>query len=308
MAKSNESSLNRLQSISPVWNMLFSVLLILLGITIIVPLILVVIISFTSAESIAFNGYSFFPSSFTTYAYQNLAYTGTQLLNSYLITIFYAVAGTVLTLLVTSLFSFSIAQRKFRARRALTFFAFFTMLFSGGLVPAYIINVTYLHLNDTVWIFLLPGLISAWYAIMLRTFIQSSVPETLFESAKIDGANDLLVYFRIALPLMKAGLATIGLFVLVGKWNDWFTGMLYIKKASLVPLQTLLQRIQNNLQFIKQNADFASSPEGMEMLRNLPTESMRMAITVIVTLPILFVYPYFQRYFIQGITIGSVKG
>lgn len=144
--------------------------------------------------------------------------------------------------------------------------------------------------------------------IILRTFVQTTIPDTLFEAAKIDGANDWTVYWRIVLPLFKAGLATIGLFNVVTRWNDWFTGILYIENPKLVPLMTMLQRLQNNLDFIKNNSSMANSREGMEMLRNIPTESTRMAITIIATFPLLVAYPFFQKYFVKGLTIGSVKG
>jgi putative aldouronate transport system permease protein len=140
----------------------------------------------------------------------------------------------------------------------------------------------------------------------LRTFINTTIPDSLLEAAEIDGANDFRVYWQIVLPLFKAGLATIALFNVVSRWNNWFSGMLYIEDSKLIPLQTMLQKIQRNVEFIKNNADVTQ--EERELLRNMPTESVRMAITVITTVPILFAYPFFQRYFITGMTIGSVKG
>lgn len=274
----------------------------------VLPLLLVVVVSFSSSESITYKGYSFFPSSWSLQAYTSLAKTGQGLLNSYLITIFYTAAGTALSLLVTVMFAFVLIHKRLVLRKAMTFFAFFTTLFGGGLVPSYILNVRYLHLNDTVWIFLLPGMVSAINVIILRTFMQTSIPESLFEAARIDGANDWLVFCDIALPLCKAGMATIALFNVVGRWNDWFTGILYIENPKLVPLQTLLQRLQNNLDFIKQNADIAGTADGMEAIKNIPMESTRMAITIITILPLLAAYPFFQRYFVKGLTIGSVKG
>ncbi len=294
--------------IAPGWNIVISTLLILTSLLIVLPLILVVIISFSSAESIVFNGYTFFPSKFTLDAYKNLAKTGAQIKNSYIITVFYTFTGTALSLFVMSMFSFVLAQKKFPARKALTFYVFFTMLFSGGLVPSYIMNVRYLHLNDTIWIFLLPNIANAFYIIILRTFIQTTIPDSLIEAATIDGANDFTIYYKIVLPLSKAGLATIGLFSLVGRWNDWFTGMLYIENPKLIPLQTMLYKIQKDIEFIKSNAEISDSVMGLELLRSMPTESTRMAITIIATIPILFAYPFFQRYFIKGLTIGSVKG
>lgn len=284
----------KINRIASGWNITISLLLILASLSIVLPLILVIIISFSSAESVVFNGYTFFPSEYTLDAYRNLAKTGAQIKNSYLITIFHTFTGTALSLFVMSMFSFVLVQKKFPARKALTFYVFFTMLFSGGLVPSYIMNVRYLHLNDTVWIFLLPGIVNAFYIIVLRTFIQTTIPDSLFEAATIDGANDFTIYYKIVLPLSKAGLATIGLFSLVGRWNDWFTGMLYIENPKLIPLQTMLYKIQKNIEFIKSNAEFSDSVMGLELLRSMPTESTRMAITIIATVPILFAYPFFR--------------
>ncbi|HCS73287.1 MAG TPA: sugar ABC transporter permease [Clostridiales bacterium] len=298
----------KFNQISAEWNVSISAILILVSLLIVLPLILVVIISFTSADSIVMNGYSFFPSEYSLAAYKNLAKTGTQILNSYKVTIFYSFVGTFLSLFVMSMFAYVLAQKRFPLRRFLTVFTFITMLFSGGLVPSYILNVRYLHLDNTIWVLILPGLVNAFHIIILRTFIQTSIPDSLFEAAIIDGATDYSIYFRIVLPLSKAGLATIGLFGLVGRWNNWFTGMLYIDNPKLVPLQTLLQKIQRNIEFIKSNAEFADTQAGLELLRSMPTESTRMAITVIAVVPILFAYPFFQRYFIKGLTIGSVKG
>ena len=151
-------------------------------------------------------------------------------------------------------------------------------------------------------------IVNAFYIIILRTFIQTTIPDSLIEAATIDGANDFTIYYKIVLPLSKAGLATIGLFSLVGRWNDWFTGMLYIENPKLIPLQTMLYKIQKDIEFIKSNAEISDSVMGLELLRSMPTESTRMAITIIATIPILFAYPFFQRYFIKGLTIGSVKG
>lgn len=296
----------RLNQIKPVWNWIFSILLAGTSLLIVIPLVLVIVISFSSLDSISLNGYSFFPSSWSLDAYRSLSKTGTQLVNSYTITIIYTAVGTFLSLLVMSMFAFVISQKGFTWRKKYTYFLFFTMLFSGGLVPSYIVNVRYLHMYDTFWVMVIPGLVSSFHVIILRTFINTSIPDTIFEAAKIDGANDFRIYWQIVLPLFKAGLATIALFNVVSRWNEWFAGMLYIENPKLVPLQTMLQKIQRNIDFIKNNAD--ATGEEREMLKNMPAESTRMAITIISTAPILFAYPFFQRYFITGLTIGSVKG
>jgi putative aldouronate transport system permease protein len=205
------------------------------------------------------------------------------------------------------MFAYVISQRQFYFRRGLTWYLFFTMLFSGGIVPSYILNVRYLGFKDTVWIFLLFNTVSAYYVIILRIFIRTTIPESLFESARIDGAGYFTVFIKIVVPLFKAGIATVGLFNVVTRWNDWFIGMLYIESAELVPLQTMLIRLQATIDFLKQNAAIAGTPDGIALLNTLPDQSMRMATTIIVILPIIFAYPYFQKYFISGLTLGSIK-
>jgi putative aldouronate transport system permease protein len=305
--KRAKAAKDNLTQISWKWNTVFLVVLFLGTLIIILPLLLVVIISFTSQLFIANNGYTFFPGEWTLEAYVYLARTGDALRDSYIITIFYTAAGTFMSLSVMTLYAYVISQRFFVFRKFLTWLLFFTMLFGGGLVPSYILNVRYLHINDSVWIFLLPSLMSGFNVIILRTFIKTTIPEAFIESAKIDGAGHFTIFFRIVLPLFKAGIATVGLFNVVGRWNDWFTGMLYIDKPRLVPLQTMLIKLQNSIDFIKQNAAVASTPDGIALLRALPSENMRMACTLIVILPILFAYPFFQRYFVSGLTVGGIK-
>jgi len=268
---------------------------------------LVVIVSFTAEKSIAYRGFSFFPSEWSTLAYDYLFKWGDQLVQSYLVTIFYTISGTLLSLAVMTTFAYVISQRQFVFRRGLTWYLFFTMLFSGGLVPSYILNVRYLHINNTIWIFLLSGTVGAFSVIILRTFIRSTIPESLVESARIDGAGHFTIFIRIVLPLFKAGIATIGLFNMVNRWNDWFVGMLYIENPKLVPLQTMLIRLQNTIDFLRNNAAIAGTPDGIALLQTLPDQSMRMATTLLVILPIIFAYPFFQQYFVQGLTVGSIK-
>ena len=299
---------SRFNRISPVANGLITVLLTFLALLVILPLALIVIISFSSSESIARNGYTFFPSSWSLGGYEYIFTMGDQIGRSYLITIFYTVAGTAISLAVISMFAFVLSQQQLKARKALTYFLYFTMLFNGGMVANYIINVRYYGLFDTIWIFLLPSIVSAYNVFILRTFIQTTIPTSLFESAKIDGANDLVVFVRIVLPLFKAGLATVGLFNVVSRWNNWFTGFLYIEEPSLVPLQTMLVRMQENVQFLIENSEVMNGPDGLALRSSMPTKSMQMAVFVISVIPILFAYPFFQKYFVHGLTIGSVKG
>ncbi|MEA4889572.1 MAG: carbohydrate ABC transporter permease [Clostridiaceae bacterium] len=301
---------NRFNRLSPASNIILSAVLLILAIMTLLPLILVVIISFSSSRSIAEIGYSFFPTEWSYEAYRYLMKTGRQVLLSYRVTLLATATGTIASLFVMSMFAYVLAQRSFKPRKFLMFFTFFTMLFSGGLVPSYIVNVNYLHLYDNFLIFVLPSLVSAYNIIILRTFIRTTIPETIFEAAKIDGANDLRIFFQIVVPLFKPGLATVGLFNVVSRWNEWFTGMLYIDNPDLVPLQTMLTRIQQNVDFIKNNAANVGGGMSTQLqaaLKSLPSDSMRMAIAIVSVVPILFAYPFFQRYFISGLTIGSVK-
>jgi putative aldouronate transport system permease protein len=298
---------NRLSMLTHGWNALFLAILLLGTLLVLVPLILIFIISFSSEKSIAYNGFSYFPSEWSLKAYEYLFRTGDQLLQSYLVTILYTVSGTLISLVCMTMFSYVITQRQFYFRKGLTWYLFFTMLFSGGLVPFYILVVRYLHINNSIWIFLLTNTVSAYYVIILRTFIRTTIPESLIESARIDGAGHFAIFVKIVLPLFKAGIATVGLFNVVTRWNDWFVGMLYVENPKLIPLQTMLIKLQATIDFIKNNAAVAGTPDGIALLQTIPDQSMRMACTIIVILPIIFAYPFFQKYFVSGMTLGSIK-
>lgn len=306
--KAADNSFSKINRVKPVTNFLFCLMLTVFAVTTVLPMVLVFSISISTSESITYHGFQLIPSEITFTAYQSLFKTGSQLLNSYKVTIIVALTSTVLGVMMMAMYAFVLANKRFSANRFYTFVPFFTMLFSGGLAPSFIINCNVLHLYDTIWILILTSIVSAFNIVVLRTFFTTTIPEEMMDAAAIDGANDFTIFFRIVLPLAKAGLATIGLFVLVGKWNEWFTGMLYIDNPKLVPLQTMLGRIQKQIDFIRNNSAYANTPDGMALLKSMPTEQTRMAILMITTLPILFAYPFFQRYFIQGLTIGSVKG
>lgn len=305
--KNEGNSVNKLTQISTGWNTIFIVILFIMALLVLIPMLLVIVVSFSSEISIANNGYTLFPSEWSLDGYRYLFKIGDQLVNSYIITIFHTLAGTAMSLFTITMYAYVIAQNNFRHSKLLTWMLFFTMLFGGGLVPSYILNVRYLKINNTVWIYLLPSLVNAYYTIILRTFIKSTVPEALFEAARIDGAGHFRIFANIALPLLKPGIATVGLFNLVSRWNDWFVGMLYIDNPKLVPLQTLLTKLQSSIDYLKQNAEIASTPDGIQLMRTLPDDNLRMACTIVIVLPMLFAYPFFQRYFVQGLTLGSIK-
>lgn len=287
-----------------------NIIMVILSLIVILPVLLVYIISFSSEKSLAEIGYSFIPKSCSlkVYKYYFNPAMGEQLLRSYGLTIFVAVTGTVLAVLMTTMFAYAISRKNFKLKSILSFFIFFTMLFKGGLVPSYIINTKYLHLNDTVFILIIMGMFSPFNTIILRTFITSCVPDSIIESAKIDGAREWTILQKIVMPLSKPGIAAIGFFYLINYWNDWFTGLIYIMDSKLVTLQYFMMKIMNNIQFIKDNSRLSSSAEGRELLKSFPTEAGRMALVVIVMTPMLCCYPFFQKYFIKGLTVGGVKG
>ncbi len=299
----------RLNTVSPGTNLILSLIVSLMGVVTLAPVLLVVSISVSSKDSITNFGYQFWPNEFSVDAYKYLFKVGDTLWRAYGMTIFYTFTGTVLCLLVMSLFAYALARRTLKGRTFLAFYTYFPTLFSGGMVPGYILITRYLHIDNSIWVFLLPGLVSCFNVIMLRSFIHTTIHDSLIESAKLDGANEYQIYFRIVLPLFKAALATIGLFSVVGRWNDWFTGLLYCnKEKQFQPVMTYLQNIMENVSRLKQGSDAAATAEGMRLLNALPAESTQMAITILVIFPLLIMYPFFQKYFIKGLTVGSVKG
>ncbi|MCY7485150.1 carbohydrate ABC transporter permease [Paenibacillus alvei] len=288
-------------------NLLFNIIAGAFALMCVYPFLFVIVISLTDEESLARKGYTLFPEKWSFSAYEYIFKAGDQLLNSYGITIFITLVGTLISLVVISLYAYAISRKNFSYRGFFSFIAFFTMLFNGGLVPTYMVITQVLGLKDSIWALILPLIMNAFYVLIMRTFYNTTVPDAIIESAKIDGAGELRAFITIVLPISLPGIATIGLFATLGFWNDWFNALLYIDNPSLVPLQSMLMRIENSMQFLLSNAQLNSSGQSLEMLRTLPQEATRMALVVLATLPIACAYPFFQRYFVQGLTIGAVK-
>lgn len=264
------------------------------------PFLLVLSASFTDEYTLLWEGYKLFPSKVSMSAYKLLFQTS-QLGSAYLVTIFTTVVGTALSLLVTSMMSYALSVKKLRIRNKIAFFVYFTMLFSGGMVSSYLLISKYLHLKDNIWVYILPALISPWNMMLLRNFF-ATIPESLAESAKIDGANDMTILMKIILPIAKPGLVTIGLFYALSYWNEWFRAMLYIDKDNLITLQYLIMKILRNINF----ANTVAGNIGVSM--DVPTYTVRMATVVATIGPIIFLYPFLQKYFVKGLTVGGVKG
>lgn len=283
--------------------------MVLIALSCLLPILLIYISSFTAEAAIRKHGFSFFPTQWSLRAYQMLFEESLpQILVSYRNTFVLTVVGTVLALFVMTMYAYAVSRNTFKARKALTFFAYFTMLFSGGLVPSYIVNTTIFGLRDSFWVLLLPSLVGAYNIIVLRTFFSSSDNSPIIEAAKIDGAGEFRIYAQIILPISKPALATIGLFTAIMYFSKWFEVMLYIDSKSKWTIQYMLQRVMQDIQYLRSNPELLMSEEGAEMLMNLPNESAKMALTVLTMTPVLAFYPYFQKFFVKGLTLGSVKG
>lgn len=269
------------------------------------PFFYVIIISFTDEATIVKDGFQLIPKAWSLDAYQYLWHMKDQLFRSYGVTIFITVVGTIISVLMIAFYAYAISRKQFKYRRFFTFFAFFTMLFGGGMVPFYIVSTQFLGLKNSVWALILPLAMNAFYIIIMRTFFMRSVPESILESARIDGASETRIFFQIVFPLSLPGIATIALFSTLGYWNDWFNALLFIDVPDLVPLQSLLMKIENNLEFMRQNIEISAMQSSL--FTTIPADAAKMAMVVIATLPIAISYPFFQKYFISGLTIGGVK-
>ncbi len=269
------------------------------GLTCLIPLILVVSISLSDELRLAKEGYRLLPVGFTTFAYEYILQQPGQILRSYGVTAFVTAFGTIAGLLVCSLLAWPLARKDFRLRGPLSFYVFFTLLFNGGMVPFYILVTRYLGLKDNIFVLILPYMVTAWYVLIIRTSF-AQLPTELLDAARIDGAGEWRVFFQIVVPLSKPVLATIGLFFVLRYWNDWFLALLFIDDSSMYPLQYLLYVLMANINFMAANPQTTGMP--------IPTLSARMAMAVLAFGPALFSFLLLQKYFVRGITIGGLKG
>ncbi|OUS75869.1 sugar ABC transporter permease [Paenibacillus sp. MY03] len=280
---------------------LFYVLMGLFSLYCLLPFWSVVASSFTSEASILKNGYMFWPTDFSLEAYK-MIFRDNTIYRSYGVTTFVTVVGTAMSMILTSAMAYTLSVKSVKYRNHMAFYIYFTMLFHGGLVASYLLISKYLDMKDTIWVLIIPSMLSAWNMFLLRNFF-ASIDDSIAESAKIDGANDAYILFRIILPISLPALATIGLFYALGYWNKWFDAVLYINDKNLYPLQYLIQRIMNNLDYVNQISADISIPNFIP-----PAMTVRLATTVVTIGPIIFLYPFLQKYFVKGLMVGAVKG
>ncbi len=282
-----------------------NLILAMITIIIVVPLILLFLSSVSSEASLIVNGYSFFPSEFSLEGYRYIWQNRGTVFRAYGMTILVTAAGTVCNVALSSMMAYALSDRKLPGRSIFNFVIFFTMLFSGGLVPSYIMWTSTFHIKNTVWALLVPNLLlSPMNVILIRTYMMNSIPESLYEAAEIDGGGHLIRYLRVALPLGKPILVTMGLFSGLAYWNDWTNGLYYLTDPKLYSIQVLLNKMIQDIQAIQANSVTASAGAAMRV----PQISIRMAIAFVALLPILVIYPFLQKYFAEGIALGAVKG
>ncbi|GLX66951.1 carbohydrate ABC transporter permease [Paenibacillus glycanilyticus] len=293
------------QSVSPAAYYTIIVCLTILSLACVVPLLLVIMTSFTDESSLTLHGYQFIPAKFSFYAYDYLMNDFDKIARGYGISAFVTIVGTAASLLLISLFAYPVSRPDFPYRNIFLFLVFFTMLFHGGLVPWYLIYVK-AGLKDTMMALILPSLIVPFNLIIVRTFFANTIPHALVESAKIDGASEWRIYARIIMPLSLPVLATIGLFQTLIYWNDWYTSLIFISSEKLVNIQYLLYRVISDMNYL--NSGFANQQAVDGVLKTLPAQTVRMAMAVVGIGPIVIVYPFIAKYFVKGLTVGAVKG
>ena len=278
------------------------VVMVVLSLAAILPFVLLVIASFTDNAVAVSEGFSFWPSKWSTDAYEYIVNERATLLRAYGITILVTLIGTSVGLMITTMLAYTLSNDELPGRKVLTFFVVLTMLFNGGLVPTYLIYTNVFHIKDTLLALIVPSLLmNGFNVVLIRNYFATGVPKSLYEAARIDGAGEIYIFARIALPLSKPILATVGLLMGIAYWNDWQNGLYYLNDTKLYSIQNILNRINENISFIASN-----STSGVK-IADLPTNTIRMAIAVVGILPIVCIYPFFQEYFVKGIAVGAVK-
>ena len=302
-------SMSRLNRISPVSNVLFNALFLTLALMCFLPIIFIAIISLTDNNVIRTQGYQIFLTAETISA-DAYSYLWTQrqtILHSLWVSIYVTAIGTVIGVALTTVMGYVLSRTEHKLNNFLTILIFIPMVFGGGMAASYVVTSQVLHLKDTMWVLILPLAVSSWNVTISRTFFRSTLPDSIIESAKIDGASQMTIFTQIVLPISKPVLATIGLFLAFDYWNDWFQAQLYISTDELRSLQSMLNQIQLNVDYLTKNPT-AMLTSTSDLKKNMPQESVRMAIAFVVAVPIACVYPFFQKYFISGLTVGAVKG
>ncbi|NLL76226.1 MAG: carbohydrate ABC transporter permease [Clostridiales bacterium] len=304
--KAAEGTSSRLNMISGRTNVFFNIIFTIVALMCIIPVVFIFIISISSEQSIKMNGYRFIPETYSVDSYLFLFREGETIVHALGISILVTVVGTILGVALTTLMGYVLSRSDYKLKGFLTMVVFIPMIFNGGMISSYVVNTQFMHLKDSIWALILPLCVSSFNVIICKTFFKTNIPDSIIESAQIDGASQFTIFGKVALPLSKPLLATIALFLTFGYWNDWFQSSLYITNTKLFSLQALLDHVQRNIQMMASNPALGVT---MQQYRNaMPKEGARMAMAIIIIVPIACTYPFFQKYFISGLTVGAVKG
>jgi len=306
-SKRYETGLDKFNKIHKSTNVVFNIFFALISVVCVAPALFVLSVSFSTEKSIQDFGYHLIPKAFSVESYAFLWKQNVVILRALGISLFVTIVGTIIGVLLTTTMGYVLSRPQYRLKGFLTWVVFIPMVFNGGMVSSYYVNANLLGLQDNVWAYILPLAVSSFNVIICKTFFRSTVPDSLVESAKIDGASQLRIFMSTVLPISLPVLATIGLFLSFGYWNDWFQAMLYINNSKLNSLQALLTKIMDNVDYLSRNAA-TMGVSSAELARSMPKEGARMAIATLIVIPIACAYPFFQRYFISGLTVGAVKG
>lgn len=269
------------------------------------PFVLLIMSSVTQESALIADGYQFWPRVFSLDAYRYIIARAGTIFKAYGITMLVTLVGTTISLIITPLLAYPLSRQDFKLHNVMSFLVFFTMLFNGGLVPTYMMWTQIFHIKNTLPALIIPALLlNAFNVMLMKNYFKMNIPYSLIEAAKIDGAGEFFIFYRVVMPLSKPIMATVGLFVGINYWNDWMNGLYYVTDANLFSLQNFLNRMMQNINYL-------ATAEGAEVAQGsmiMPSSSMRMALAVIGVLPIMVLYPFFQKYFVKGMTVGSVKG
>lgn len=296
----------RLNRITQKTNFGFNIIFFFAAAMCILPVIFIFMISISSTESIRLNGYRFIPDSYSIESYKFIFREKASILNALGISIFVTVVGSIIGVTLVTMMGYVLSRREYKFNGFFTMLVFIPMIFNGGMVSSYVVNTQFLHLQNTIWALILPLSVSSFYVIICKTFFKANIPDSVVESAQIDGATQFTIFGKIAIPLSKPLIATIALFLAFGYWNDWFQSSLYITESKLFSLQALLDHIQKNIEMIANNPAMGLTMQ--QYMKEIPKDGARMAMAIIIVVPIACTYPFFQKYFIKGITVGAVKG
>lgn len=305
-ARKEEGTVSKLNEITRKTDISFNIIFIIFALISIIPVIFIFIISISSEDSLRTYGYRFIPKALSLDSYIFVLREVKMILRALGVSILVTVLGSAIGVMLTTLMGYVLSRKEYKMNGFFTMIVFIPMIFNGGMISSYVVNTQFMHLKDSIWALVFPLCVSSFNVVVCKTFFKANIPDSVIESAQIDGASQFTIFGKIALPLSKPLMATIALFLTFGYWNDWFQSSLYITNTKLFSLQALLDHVQRNIEMMAKNPSLGVTMQ--QYINAMPKEGARMAMAIIIIIPIACTYPFFQKYFISGLTVGAVKG